>query len=99
MLNLIDDEIYFQISDAVLANDFKVAFEVSDKVYTNGWNFIDFINGLVEHFRNISTVVITKSANFIESSELLKTKYMSYEDSFSQGDLLKDIVLFNQNTK
>ncbi len=64
MLNLIDDEIYFQISDAVLANDFKVAFEISDKVYTNGWNFIDFINGLVEHFRNISTVVITKSSQF-----------------------------------
>jgi DNA polymerase-3 subunit gamma/tau len=89
MLNLIDDEIYFQISDAVLANDFKVAFEISDKVYTNGWNFIDFINGLVEHFRNISTVVITKSSNFIESSELLKSRYISYEDSFSQGDLLR----------
>ena len=89
MLNLIDDEIYFQISDALLNNDFKVSFEVSEKIYNNGWNFIDFINGLVEHFRNISTVVITKTSRFIESSELLKLKYMKYADSFSEGDLLR----------
>lgn len=89
MLNLIDDELYFQISNALLNSDFKVSFEISEKVYNNGWNFIDFINGLVEHFRNISTVVITKSSSFIESSELLKSKYMEYADSFSEGDLLR----------
>jgi DNA polymerase-3 subunit gamma/tau len=68
MLNLIDDEIYFQISDAVLEKNFKAAFEVSEKIYSNGWNFVDFVNGLVEHFRNISTLVITKTTDFIESS-------------------------------
>ena len=89
MLNLIDDEIFFQISDAVLAKNFKVAFEVSDKIYSNGWNFIDFINGLVEHFRNISTLVITKTTDFIESSESLKSMYAEYIDRFSEGDLLR----------
>ncbi len=89
MLNLIDDEIYFQISDAVLDKNFKAAFEISEKIYSNGWNFIDFINGLVEHFRNISTLVITKTTDFIESSKALKTKYAEYIDKFSEGDLLR----------
>ncbi|MBK7104190.1 MAG: DNA polymerase III subunit gamma/tau [Ignavibacteriae bacterium] len=89
MLNLIDDEVYFQISDAILDKSFKTAFEVSENIYANGWNFIDFINGLLEHFRNISTVIITKSANFIESSENLKSRYLKYSDKFSEGDLLR----------
>jgi DNA polymerase-3 subunit gamma/tau len=89
MLNLIDDEIYFEISDAVLDKNFKTAFKVSEKIYSNGWNFIDFLNGLVEHFRNISTLVITKTTDFIESSEALKTKYAEYIDKFSEGDLLR----------
>lgn len=98
MLNLIDDEVFFQISDAVLNNDFKVAFEISEKVYSNGWNFIDFINGLLEHFRNISSAVITKTFNFIESSELLKTRYLEYSDKFSEGDMLR-ILSFLSKTQ
>jgi len=89
MLNLIDEEIYFQISDSVLKKDFKAAFEVAEKIYSNGWNFIDFINGLIEHFRNISTVIITKTTNFIETSDLLMERYLDYADKFSEGDLLR----------
>jgi DNA polymerase-3 subunit gamma/tau len=89
MLNLIDDEIYFQISDAVLEKNFKAAFEVSEKIYSNGWNFVDFVNGLVEHFRNISTLVITKTTDFIESSGTLKKKYAEYIDKYTEGDLLR----------
>ncbi|MBI9072583.1 MAG: DNA polymerase III subunit gamma/tau [Melioribacteraceae bacterium] len=89
MLNLIDEDIYFTLSDAILEKKFIAAFEVSKIVYDNGWNFIDFVNGLVEHFRNILSVVVTKNSNLIESAEVYKSKYLSYKDSFSEGDLLR----------
>ncbi|MGB8319970.1 MAG: DNA polymerase III subunit gamma/tau [Ignavibacteriaceae bacterium] len=89
MLNLIDDEVFFIISDAILDKNFKAVYEVSNKIYENGWNFIDFMDGLVEHFRNIMTVVVTEQVNLIETSELLKVKYMDYVDKFSRGDLLR----------
>jgi len=57
MLNLIDDEIYFDITDAILSKNFKAVFEVTNKIYENGWDFINFMEGLVEHFRNIMTVI------------------------------------------
>ena len=60
MLNLIDEEIYFRISDAVLSKDYKSVFEVSNTIFENGWDFLDFIDGLNEHFRNILTVVVTE---------------------------------------
>ena len=89
MLNLIDDEVFFTISDAILNKNFKAVYEVSNKIYENGWNFIDFMDGLVEHFRNIMTVIVTENVNLIETSEPLKVKYMDYVDKFSRGDLLR----------
>ncbi len=89
MLNLIDDEVFFIISDAILDKNFKAVYEVSSKIYENGWNFIDFMDGLVEHFRNIMTVIVTEHINLIETSEPLKVRYMDYIDKFSRGDLLR----------
>ncbi|MCB0753590.1 MAG: DNA polymerase III subunit gamma/tau, partial [Ignavibacteriae bacterium] len=96
MLNLIDDEIYFQLSDAILTKDFKIAFDISERIYSNGWNFIDFINGLIEHFRNITTVIVADTTDFIEASEVNKKKYYDYADKFSEGDLLRILSFLSQ---
>ncbi len=89
MLNLIDDEVFFRISDAILEKNFKAVYEVSNIIYENGWNFIDFMDGLVEHFRNIMTVVVTENTVLIETAEDFKIKYMDYIDKYSEGDLLR----------
>lgn len=96
MLNMIDDSIYFQISDAIIEKDFALAFNVSKRIYDNGWNFIDFINGLIEHFRNILSVIVTKNNSLIESSEANKEKYLSYSTSFSEGDMLRILSFLNK---
>lgn len=89
MLNLIDEELYFKISDAILKKDFKVVFETTDILYKNGWDFIDFLDGLCEHFRNILTVNITQRISLIESAEVFRKKYSDYVDTFSKGDLIR----------
>jgi DNA polymerase-3 subunit gamma/tau len=89
MLNLIDEEIYFKITDAVLEKNYKAVFEVSNTLYENGWDFVDFMDGLVEHFRNILTVVVTGKASFTETADVYKEKYESYKNKFSEGDMLR----------
>lgn len=89
MLNLIDEDIFFSISDAILDKNYKSVFDVSKTIYDNGWNYIDFMDGLVEHFRNIISVVITKSADLVEAAEIYKPKYVSYIEKFTEGDLLR----------
>ncbi len=96
ILNLIDDEVYFLISDAVLDKNFKSVFEATDQVYKNGWNFSDFMDGLIEHFRNIMTVVITESTQSIESAEVFKKRYLDYMDKFSEGDILRLLNYLNR---
>ena len=89
MLNLIDDELFFSISDAILNKDFPVVFDTTEKIYQNGWDFIDFNDGLIEHFRNILSVVLTQRTELIETAEIYRSKYADYIKSFSKGDLLR----------
>lgn len=89
MLNLIDEEIYFFISDAVINKDYKIVFQSSEKIYENGWDFGDFMDGLIEHFRNILSVVITGSNSAIETADIYKKRYLEYADKFSESDILR----------
>ncbi len=96
MLNIIDQDIYFRISDAIISKDFNTAFEVTRILYDNGWNFIDFLNELNVHFRNIFTVVLRKSTVLAEAADLYKQKYIQYKDSFSESDLLRILTFINK---
>lgn len=96
MLNLIDDEIYFTISDAVINKSFKSVFEVTKTLYENGWDFVDFMGGLIEHFRNIMTVVITEKTELVETAEVYRKRYIEYMDRFSEGDLLRLLNFLNK---
>jgi len=96
MLNLIDDEIYFEISQSILSKEYQKAFEISQRIYDNGWNYIDFLNGLIEHFRNIMTVVIRNDYALIEAPSLIREKYLTYSDKFSEGDVLRILNFLNK---
>lgn len=96
LLNLIDDEIYFQLSDAVLEKNFKKAFEISGTIYANGWSYTDFIDGLIEHFRNIMTVVLTEKTELIETAEIYRGRYAGYFDKFSEGDILRLLTFLSK---
>ena len=96
MLNLIDDEIYFNISDAVLKKDFNEVFRVSSILFDNGYDFGDFINGLIEHFRNILTVILTKKTELVETAEVYKSHYLEYIGQYTEGDLLRILNFLNK---
>lgn len=96
LLNLIDEELYFRISDAVLKKDFKAVFEATNEIYNNGWDFTDFMNGLVEHFRNIMTVILTEKTSLIESAEIFRMRYIAYLGSFNEPDLLRILNFLNK---
>ena len=97
ILNLIDDEVYFKLSDAVLAKNFKSVFEISDEIYKNGWNFTDFMDGLIEHFRNIMSVIITGTSDSVGSAEIFKKRYLDYIDKFSESDVLRLMNFLNKS--
>ncbi len=96
MFNLINEDLYFEVTDAILSKNFKAGFAITQKVYDNGWNFVDLINGLQEHFRNVMTAVVTKSTELLETAENYKERYMKYAEVFSEGDVLRILTFLNK---
>jgi DNA polymerase III subunit gamma/tau len=96
MLNLIDDEIYFRMSDAVLKKDFNEVFRVSGLLFDNGYDFVDFINGLIGHFRNILTVILTNKTDLVETAEVYMAHYLDYIGKYTEGDLLRILNYLNK---
>ncbi|MBI2416332.1 MAG: DNA polymerase III subunit gamma/tau [Ignavibacteriales bacterium] len=89
LLNVIDDDMFFLISDSIANKSYKAAFEVSESLYQNGWNYTDFIDRLIEHFRNILVCIATGTTELIEVAQIYKDKYTGYQSVFSEADILR----------
>ncbi len=98
ILNIIDVDIYFRVSDAIKKREIEEAFRIVNEIYFNGWDLNTFINDLIEHFRNLLTVAVTGKTDLIDESEITKEKYKSSAKDFSIRDLLR-ILSFLSKTQ
>ncbi|MCK6604878.1 MAG: DNA polymerase III subunit gamma/tau [Ignavibacteriaceae bacterium] len=89
LFNFIDEDVYFDITNAILKRDFAAVINISAMIYKNGWSHIEFLNGLLEHFRNLMVVKNTGNSSLIEAAEVHKQNYLEVSSHFTDGDLLR----------
>ena len=63
ILGIVDRKIIFDASSALLQNDIAGLLEILSDIYYNGHDLRKFYIDLIEHFRNIFIVKITKQIN------------------------------------
>lgn len=97
LLNLIDEASFFKLTKAILAKEYKSAFDISEEVYAHGWSFNDYLEGYSEHLRNLLSVKATQSADILETAEEYKQYYIKYAADFSESDLLRMVALLNKS--
>jgi len=90
-LHLIDEDFYFEITDNIFTNDINKMFEIAEQITKKGYDYVETINGLVEHLRNLLSVKATKDATFLQVSDPTKLKYIDSSQKFSTSDLLRII--------
>ncbi len=93
MLNLVDEEIFFRVTDLIKAKDVKAGLLLVEDVISKGYDIREFLNGLMEHFRNLLIAITTKSTNLIETSELYRKRYEKEANNFVENDLLRLIKI------
>lgn len=59
VLGIMPRDIFFQIDQAGKAGDLAKAFEVVNQVFSQGKDLLFFLEGLIEHFRNILVVKLS----------------------------------------
>ncbi len=89
MFNLVDSEFYFRVTDAIAAKDTKQGFQIVEEIVSRGFDIREFLNGLIEHLRNMLVVRSMRSAKLVEASDATRKRYESASAAFQDADLLR----------
>lgn len=95
-LHLIDLDFYFGLSKAVREHDLPFMFEAADVVVRRGYDLQECILGLLEHFRNLLTVVSTGSTSLIEAADDHLKMYTAEATHFTKADLVRIMTALAQ---
>jgi DNA polymerase-3 subunit gamma/tau len=90
-LNIVDQELFFRVSDILRNKDTKAALDLVQEVVKSGYDIKEFVSGLTEHFRNMLIVKTTNSTHLIEESEVHRKRYAADSPAFVLNDLLRFI--------
>ncbi|NTW53005.1 MAG: DNA polymerase III subunit gamma/tau [Chlorobiaceae bacterium] len=75
LLSYVDDDHFFMVTDAIAGGDASAMLEVAGMVNRNGYDEQDFIEKLIEHFRNFLIIHNLRSTRLIERPEPVKERY------------------------
>jgi DNA polymerase-3 subunit gamma/tau len=95
VLNAVDQELYFRVTDLIKTQDVKGGLELVEEVVKSGYDLREFLGGLSEHLRNLLVVVTTEATELVEASELYRKRYQEEAKRFRQNDILRLIKLVN----
>jgi DNA polymerase-3 subunit gamma/tau len=90
-LNIVDQELFFRVSDILRNKDTKGALDLVQEVVKSGYDIKEFVSGLTEHLRNMLIVKTTNSKHLIEESEVHRKRYAADSPAFVLNDLLRFI--------
>jgi DNA polymerase-3 subunit gamma/tau len=88
-LNIVDTELYFRVTDLIVARDARGTIALVDHLMTRGYDIREFLTGLLEHLRNILIAKTTGEGELIEASDVMRKKYEQVAGHFSIADLLR----------
>lgn len=96
ILHFIDDEFYFKVSESYLNRDVKAAFNITDEIVRSGYEFSEFLSGLIEHFRNLLVFKSTSNPNLLLFPENLRDRFAQVADRFELYDIIRIMNLITQ---
>lgn len=94
-LHLIDEEFFFTISKAVYERDVAAMFGIVRNVMMQGYDVQECLIGLLEHFRNILTILATGNTKLIETSSAIIERYKQEATRFTKADVLRIMTLIS----
>ncbi|MBE0557221.1 MAG: hypothetical protein IH628_08315 [Proteobacteria bacterium] len=92
-LNVVDQEVYFRITDLIRTKDRKNGISFVNEIFQGGVDLREFVIGLTEHFRHLLVARTTGSTDLIEASDHFRFKYEQEAKQFSEADLLRLLKL------
>ena len=95
-LNVLDYDYYFQITDALLAEDAPAILNLFDQILRKGFEPDTFVIGLAEHLRNILVCKDEATLALLEVGESLRERYRKQSAFAPASFLLTSLHVCNE---
>ncbi len=93
LLNYVDDDHFFAVTDAVLDRNPAAMIDTAQFVIENGYDEQDFLEKLIEHLRNILMVQNLRSPRLVERPDAVRARYLRDAERFSPAVVMQMIDL------
>lgn len=90
MLGLVEEDLFFRLSDAILKGDVRRGLEVVEEAFDRGISLRAFADGLTEHFRNLLAVKVGAPPELPEE-EIARLREQA--EARSEEDLARLLVM------
>lgn len=88
-LGIIGQESYLQLVEILERRDTKAVFELTGLVAESGWDFTEYLNGFLEHLRNILVAKSCGEEALTEVFEGYRHRFRTVANAFSETDILR----------
>ncbi len=95
-LNILDYDYYFQLTEALLAQQAAKSLLIFDEILNKGFDGNHFIIGLASHFRNLLVAQDPSTTQLLEVSETIRTKYLAQTQQTNASFLVSALSVANQ---
>ncbi|MEI7747551.1 MAG: DNA polymerase III subunit gamma/tau [Chlorobiaceae bacterium] len=99
LLNYIDDDTMFDVTDAVMDGNPSKMLDVAQFVIRNGYDEQDFLEKLVEHLRNFLVVQNLSSTRLVERPDAVRERYQRDAGNFSPFAVMQMVDFILQTQK
>ena len=89
VMGIIDDEIYFSITDLAMIGNSAKAMALAKELMDEGYDPQTLVAGLMEHLRSLLITKATGSAELLESTKAIKELFIANMEKVSESEILR----------
>ena len=96
-LNVLDYDYFFKLSTALFNNNISEGFVILNEILNKGFDGLQVLNGLSQHFRDILISADSNTIQLLEVSESIKTKYQEESKVIDKAYIYDALDIINTN--
>ena len=93
VMGIIDDEVYFSISDLAMTGNSAAAITLANELMDEGYDPQILVEGLMEHLRSLLISKATGTAELLETTNAVKDLFISKMEKVSESEILRMLKL------
>lgn len=94
-LNVLDFDVFFNVTDAINDHDYLKCMMIFDGVVRNGFDSLNFLSGMTHHLRNLLVARDAQSISLLDVSEKTAERYVNQASAMLPADIISIIEIMS----